>query len=45
LYDASTGLSARRAERKASPLFEIANVVVCFKHVARFIVNTDHGVV
>jgi hypothetical protein len=28
-----------------SPLFEIARVVVCFKHVARFIVNADHSIV
>ena len=32
-------MSARRAERKASPLFEIARVLVYFDHVASFIVN------
>jgi hypothetical protein len=26
-------MSARRAERKASPLFKIARVLVCFNHV------------
>jgi len=35
LYDASTGMSARRAERKASPLFEFARVLVRFDHVAK----------
>jgi hypothetical protein len=28
---------------KASPLFEIASVLVRFDHVARFIVNANHG--
>jgi hypothetical protein len=32
-------MSARRAERKASPLFEIARVLVRFNHVASAIVN------
>jgi hypothetical protein len=32
-------MSARRAERKASPLFEIARVLVRLDHVARFIVK------
>ncbi len=32
-------MSARRAERKASPLFEIARVLVHFDHVASFIAN------
>jgi hypothetical protein len=36
LYDAGTGLSTRRAERKASPLSEIAGVLVRLDHVARF---------
>jgi len=38
-------MSARRAERKASPLFEIALVLVRLDHVARCIVNTNHRVV
>jgi hypothetical protein len=28
-------MSARRAERKASPLFELARVLVRFDHIAR----------
>jgi hypothetical protein len=38
-------MSARRAERKASPLSEISGVLVRFDHVARFIVNANHYVV
>jgi hypothetical protein len=30
---------------KNSPLFEIAGVLMRFKHVATFIVNANHGVV
>ena len=26
------------------PLFEIASVVVCFNHIARFIVNANHRI-
>jgi hypothetical protein len=37
-------MSARRAERKASPLSEIARVLVRFNHVARIIVNANHSV-
>jgi hypothetical protein len=37
-------MSAKRAERKASPLFEIASVLVRLDHVASRIVNTDHGI-
>jgi hypothetical protein len=37
--------SARRAKRKASPLEEIAFVLVRFNHVAKFIVNLNHGMV
>jgi len=37
-------MSARRAERKASPLSEIARVVVRLNHVARRIVNANHGI-
>jgi hypothetical protein len=36
-------MSTKRAERKASPLSEIARVLVRFHHVARFIVNANHG--
>jgi hypothetical protein len=35
------GMSARSAERKPSPLFELANVLVCLDHVARIIVNAN----
>jgi hypothetical protein len=35
-------MSTRRAERKTSPLTEIALVFVRFNHVARFIVNANH---
>jgi hypothetical protein len=37
-------MSARRAERKASPLFEIARVLVRLDHVARVIVNANHSI-
>jgi hypothetical protein len=37
-------MSARRAERKASPLFEIAGALVRFNHIARFIVNANHSI-
>jgi hypothetical protein len=43
LYDASTGLSIRRADRKASPLSELARLLVRFNHVASIIVNADHS--
>jgi hypothetical protein len=36
-------MSTRRAERKASPLFEIARVLVRFNHAASLIVNAGHG--
>jgi len=29
---------------KASPLFEIARVLVRFDHVARFVVNANHSI-
>ena len=35
-------MSARRAERKASPLSELARVLVHFDHIARCIVNANH---
>jgi hypothetical protein len=38
-------MSARGAERKASPLSEIARVLVRFNHVARIIVNADHSII
>jgi hypothetical protein len=28
-----------------SRLFELARVLVCLNHIARFIVNTNHGIV
>ena len=28
-----------------SPLAKIARVVVCFNHIARFIVNANHGII
>jgi hypothetical protein len=42
LYDASKGRSARRAERKASPLFEIVLVFLRLDRVAYSIVNANH---
>jgi hypothetical protein len=33
-----------RAERKASPLFELACVLVRLNHVASFIVNANHKI-
>jgi hypothetical protein len=38
------GMSGRSAERKPSPLFELACVLVRLDHVARFIVNANHGI-
>jgi hypothetical protein len=35
------GMSGRSAERKPSPLFELACVLVRLDHVARFIVNAN----
>jgi hypothetical protein len=32
------------AIKNASPLFEIARVLVRFDHVARFIVNANHSI-
>jgi hypothetical protein len=37
-------MSARRAEREVSPLFEIPSVLVRLDHVARCIVNANHSV-
>jgi hypothetical protein len=31
-------------QRSALPFFELASVLVRFNHVARFIVNTNHGI-
>ena len=39
------GMSARSAERKPSPLFELANVLVRLDHVARIIINRNHSTV
>jgi hypothetical protein len=36
-------MSVRRAERKASPLTELARVFVRLDHVARIIVNANHS--
>jgi hypothetical protein len=36
--------SAGKKRQGASRLFEIALVLVRFDHVARFIVNADHGI-
>jgi hypothetical protein len=38
-------MSARRAERKASPLSEIARMLVRLDHIARIIVNANHSIV
>jgi hypothetical protein len=37
-------MSARRAERKALPLFEIVRVLVRWYHIAGFIVNANDGI-
>jgi site-specific recombinase XerD len=37
-------VSPRVKKKSRSPLFELAFVLVCLNHVARFIVNADHGV-
>ena len=34
----------KRLEKHALPLFKIARVLVRFDHVARFIVNANHGI-
>ena len=39
------GMSARSAERKPSPLFELACMLVRFDHVARIIINRNHSIV
>jgi hypothetical protein len=38
-------MSARRAERGASPLFEVALVLVRLDYVPRCIINADHRIV
>jgi len=38
-------MSARRAERKATPLSEIARMLVRFNQVSSFIVNANHSIV
>jgi hypothetical protein len=35
----------REGKTRKSPFFEIASVVVCFDHIARFIVNANHSIV
>ena len=37
-------MSARRAERKASPLFELARVLVRLDHIASIVVNANHSI-
>jgi hypothetical protein len=39
------GADARSEAKSELPLSEIAGVVVCFDHVARFIVNANHWTV
>jgi hypothetical protein len=39
------GMSARSAERKPSPLFEPANVLVRLNDVARITINRNHSIV
>jgi hypothetical protein len=39
------GMSARSAERKASPLFELAKVLVHLDHVARIVINRNDSIV
>jgi hypothetical protein len=38
-------MSTRRAERKASPLPELARLLLPFDHIASIIVDADHGIV
>jgi hypothetical protein len=38
-------MSARRAERKASPLSKLSRVLVRLDHIASVIVNGNHGIV
>ena len=38
-------LGPRQASSPYSPLFEVARVLVRLDHVARFIVNANHGIV
>jgi hypothetical protein len=38
-------MSASRAERKASPLSEIARLLVRFNQVSSLIKNANHGIV
>jgi hypothetical protein len=37
-------LDQRAASKKTSPLFEIASLLLCFDHVASFIVNANHSI-
>jgi hypothetical protein len=37
-------MSARRAERKTSPLSEVTLVLVCLDHLASIIENANHGI-
>jgi hypothetical protein len=37
-------MSTSRAERKPSPRFELARVLVRFNHIASVIVNADHTI-
>jgi hypothetical protein len=34
----------RNGDKRRSPLFEIARLLVRFDHVASFIVNANHGI-
>ena len=38
------GADARREEKVNSPLFEIARVLVRFDHIARVVVDANHGI-
>jgi hypothetical protein len=40
----SKALMRKRPFRASSPLFEIASLLGLLNHVARFIVNANHGI-
>jgi len=44
-FDSDRFALSGRTRTKSSRLLEIARVIMCFKHVASFIVNANHSVV
>jgi hypothetical protein len=43
--DAASGQQSLKPQTVIVRLFELACVLVCFDHVATFIVNANHGIV